>query len=125
MRFQMRVDTLKPLCQGCKIFLEGGKVNWVQFKYERLPNLCYWCGLLTHSDKGCDLWVRSRGSLTEQDHQFSGWLRASTTLPRKCSVVKVGGHDKEDARCVTQPLAALANKDRDRSEERRVGKECC
>ena len=32
-------------------------------------------------------------------------------------MVKVGRHDKEDAREVTQPLAALANEDRDSSEE--------
>lgn len=117
MRIRVRVDTSKPLCQGCKIFLEGGKVSWVRFKYERLPNLCYWCGLLTHNDKDCDLWVQSSGNLTEQDQQFDGWLRAPTTLPRKCSVVKVGGHDKEDAREVTRPLAALANEDRNSNEE--------
>ena len=102
---------------GHKICLEDGKVSWVRFKYERLPNLCYWCGLSTHSDKDCDLWVWSRGSLTEQDHQFSGWLRAPTTLPRKCSVVKVRGHNKEDAREVTRPSVALANEDRDSNEE--------
>ena len=64
MRIRVLVDTSKPLCRGMKIYKEDGKVGWVRFKYERLLNLCYWYGLLTHNDKDCDLWVKSRGSLT-------------------------------------------------------------
>lgn len=51
MRIRVLVDTSKPLFRGRKICKEDGKVGWVRFKYERLPNLCYCCGLLTHSDK--------------------------------------------------------------------------
>ena len=89
MHIRVRVDTSKPLCQGCKICLEDGTVSWVRFKYERLPNLCYWCGLMTHSDKDCDLWVQSRGNLIETDQQFGGWLRTSASLPKKSLVIKV------------------------------------
>ena len=91
MRIRVRVDTSKPLCRGRKLCMEDGKVGWVRFRYERFPNLCYWCGLLTHCDKDCDLWVRSRGSLTEKDQQFGGWMRAPMIAPKKCSVVKVEG----------------------------------
>ena len=39
----------------------------MSFKYERLPNICYWCGRLTHDDRDCDLWIDSEGTLkTEQ-----------------------------------------------------------
>ena len=48
MRIRVLVDTSKPLCRGRKLCMEDGKVGWVRFRYERLPNLCYWCGLLTH-----------------------------------------------------------------------------
>ena len=91
MRIRVLVDTSKPLCRGRKICIEDGTVGWVRFKYERLPNLCYWCGLLTHSDKDCDLWVQSRGSLTESDQQYGGWLRAPSVNSKKCSVVRVEG----------------------------------
>ena len=57
MRIRVLVDTSKPLCRGRKLCMEDGKAGWVRFRYERLPNLCYWCGLLTHCDKDCDLWV--------------------------------------------------------------------
>ena len=62
-RIRVSVDITKPLCHGRRIALASGKEGWVSFKYERLPNICYWCGRLTHSDKECQLWVKSRGTL--------------------------------------------------------------
>ena len=98
MCIRVRVDTSKPLCHGRKICLEDGSVSQVRFKYERLPNLCYWCGLMTHADKDCDLWVRSRGNLTAKDQQFGGQLRASASLPKKSTVIKVEGFQREKVR---------------------------
>ena len=43
MRIRVLVDTLKPLCRGRKVRCEDGEIGWIQFKYERFPNLCYWC----------------------------------------------------------------------------------
>lgn len=54
-RVRVMVDISKPLCHGRVISLENGKELWVSFKYERLPNLYYWCGCLTHADRDCDL----------------------------------------------------------------------
>ena len=48
---KISIDLSLPLCRGRLISLENGKQTWVSFKYERLPNLCYWCGQLTHNDK--------------------------------------------------------------------------
>ena len=50
-RVRVLVDISLPICRGRLITLENGKEHWVSFKYERLPNLCYWCGLLTHGDR--------------------------------------------------------------------------
>lgn len=47
MRVRVAVDVTKPLCRGRKIALSDGSDSWVSFRYERLPNLCYWCGKLT------------------------------------------------------------------------------
>ena len=76
MRIRVQVNTSKPLCRGRKLRREDGEIGWIRFKYERLPIMCYWCGKLSHSDKDCELWVRSNGSLTESDRQFGAWLRA-------------------------------------------------
>ena len=42
---QVSIDLSLSLCRGRLIFVgEGGKQLWISFKYERLPNMCYWCG---------------------------------------------------------------------------------
>ena len=55
--------------------LDGSCENWISFKYERLPNICYWCGRVTHDDKDCPLWLRSKCSLKLEDQQFGPWIR--------------------------------------------------
>lgn len=44
MRVKVTLDISLPLCRGHLLSLENGEKLWVSFKYERLPNLCYWCG---------------------------------------------------------------------------------
>lgn len=44
MRVQVNLDISLPLCSGHVITLENGNKHWVSFRYERLPNICYWCG---------------------------------------------------------------------------------
>ena len=63
MRVRVTLNVYQPLCRGHAIKLEEGSKVWVNFKYERLPNICYWCGCFDHSDKGCDLWIQSNGTL--------------------------------------------------------------
>ena len=43
--------------------MENGKKSWVTFKYERLPNICYWCGRMDHSNRDSEIWLDSEGSL--------------------------------------------------------------
>ena len=41
LRIKVVIDISKPLCRGRVISLSKGEQNWVSFKYERLPNICY------------------------------------------------------------------------------------
>lgn len=54
MRVRVSVDVSRPLCRGKKVSFYENE-GWVSFQYERLPNLCFWCGLLSHDDKDCKL----------------------------------------------------------------------
>jgi hypothetical protein len=91
MRVRVIMDITKPLCRGRKIRLEKGKELWISFKYERLPNFCYWCGHVSHSDKDCPYWLRNKDSLRIEEQQFGQWLRASTERPWRKMEVKVEG----------------------------------
>ena len=81
--------------KGQEIRSKDGEVGWIRFKYERLPNICYWCGRLSHSDKDCELWVKSNGFLTEGDRQFGAWLLAPTSYMKRCSVVLVDSVEED------------------------------
>ena len=90
-RVQVSLDIYQPLCRGQVMKVEGGEKVWVNFRYERLPNICYWCGCFDHSDKDCNIWIESKGSLQISSQQFGSWLRANQTGPSKKNVVRVSG----------------------------------
>lgn len=93
----MGVDISKPLCRGRKITLHNGQVWWNSFKYERLPNIFYCCGKLTHSDRECPIWLRSKRLLKEDDRQFGPWLWAFTPNLARKTVVWVASFGEEDS----------------------------
>ncbi|KAK9293175.1 hypothetical protein L1049_021164 [Liquidambar formosana] len=51
----IRVDIriTKPLKRGGQILLHNGKKVGVDFRHERLPIFCYYCGYMGHDEKSC------------------------------------------------------------------------
>ena len=88
----MTLDLNLPLCRGRVITLEGGGKSWVSFKYECLPNLCYWCGRLSHDDKNCDLWINSKGTLKVENQQFGPCLRVAPYISAGKDIIYVLGY---------------------------------
>ena len=52
-RVRVLLDITLLLCHGHVVALGKEEQVGVNFKYECLPNLCYWCGRLTYDDKDC------------------------------------------------------------------------
>lgn len=77
MRVKVTLDISLPLCCGRLITLENREKRWASFKYKRLPNISYWCGCLDHNNKDCLLWIKSKGTLSIDQQQFSHSLCAS------------------------------------------------
>lgn len=95
LRVQIAVNQSIPLCRGREIAGRDGSASWVNFKYEQLPNICYWCGRLTHHDKDCTSKLRRRGTTHVDEKQFGSWLRASTLNPSWRTVIRVAGFEEE------------------------------
>nr|POE75835.1 uncharacterized protein CFP56_05105 [Quercus suber] len=95
MQVRVSIDITKPLSRGRKFEFENGEESWASFKYERLPNLCYWCGCLTHQDRDCSLGQNRKGSLLARNQQFGPWLRVGTPNLAKRTIVKVAGYEKD------------------------------
>ena len=77
LRVRVEVDITRPLCRGRRVTFEEGVDRWVSFQYKWLPNLCFWCGMLLHDEKDCEVWLKSKGTLDEEHKQFRHWIRAS------------------------------------------------
>ena len=112
LRIRVSVDVSLPLCRGRIISMEDGIENWVTFKYERLPNICYWCGCLNHVDKDCDHWIKSDGTLTKDNQEYGPWIRAGPTAMFRNSVVKDSGGvfpTPERSRGIQRPSGQIFN----------------
>ena len=55
------MDITVPLCRGRLVSLGREKEVWISFRYECLPNICYWCGCFDHDNMDCDIWLNSEG----------------------------------------------------------------
>ena len=53
MRVRVALPITKPLRRGAYIAGTDGERTCVTFKYERLPILCHYCGLLGHDIRHC------------------------------------------------------------------------
>ena len=93
LRVRIEVDITRPLCRGRRVTFEEGVDRWVSFQYEWLPNLCFWCGMLLHDEKECDVWLKRKGTLDEEHKQFGHWIRAPPFNPIRRQVLEVKGFE--------------------------------
>uniref|UniRef100_A0A7N2KK34 Zinc knuckle CX2CX4HX4C domain-containing protein n=1 Tax=Quercus lobata TaxID=97700 RepID=A0A7N2KK34_QUELO len=98
LRIRVRVDTTRPLYRGRRVTFEEGLERWVSFQYERLPNLCFWCGLFSHDDKECDIWLKSKGTLKVEQQQFGHWIRANPFGSNRSRSIEVKGFESRQPR---------------------------
>ena len=71
----VNVDMMKKLVRGKKVCIEEGGSRWVYFKYERLPNFCYRCGMVDHGEKECLEQAPVEESGEKGNAQYGPWLR--------------------------------------------------
>ncbi|KAJ1421140.1 Zinc knuckle CX2CX4HX4C [Sesbania bispinosa] len=77
-------DTTKPLLPGVNIGNRVDGVLWVDFRFERLPQFCYTCGLIGHEEDTCNSDHAKTNNSENAEHDFGPWLRASA-VSRKVS----------------------------------------
>ena len=90
LRVRVKIDVTKKLVRGKKVMIEGGEQRWINFRYERLPNFCYRCGLLNHD-------LRDYAEASDKENksekfffQYRPWLRGEV-LQRSGSEAPKGG----------------------------------
>ncbi|KAL0000809.1 hypothetical protein SO802_014590 [Lithocarpus litseifolius] len=91
LRIRVGVNVTRPLNRGRKVFLGKDGEVWVTFRYEKMPNFCYWCGMVSHEAKECSVWLSSKGSLSLNQQEYGAWLRADPFSVGKKSFMFVSG----------------------------------
>nr|GMC77707.1 uncharacterized protein LOC109173053 [Ipomoea batatas] len=95
LRIRVRIDITKPLTSKMRIKRNGGDWLWISFRYERLPNFCFICGLLGHTEKFCQKLFE--GFDISSEKPYGSWLRAANrrappTVGRRWLVLEQGIH---------------------------------
>lgn len=63
LRIKIKLDITKPLMRGVSLMTEEeDKPMWCPIVYEFLPEFCYACGIIGHTDKGCTVTTSREGS---------------------------------------------------------------
>ena len=75
LRVRVLVNVTKKLIQGKQVIIDGAEGRGVYFKYERLPNFYYKCGLLSHELRDCAKIEGSGNQLDLKNLQNGAWLR--------------------------------------------------
>ncbi|CAD6265675.1 unnamed protein product [Miscanthus lutarioriparius] len=58
LRVKVKIDIRKPLMRGVTLDVGGGeqeKMKWCPLVYEYLPDFCYTCRLIGHTDRSCEV----------------------------------------------------------------------
>ncbi|KAL2902448.1 Cellular nucleic acid-binding protein-like protein [Bienertia sinuspersici] len=77
MQMKVLVDVRKPLRRGLKIATRVNVTKWVDIKYERLGDFCYFCGRLGHIDRDCGFYNGEENNGKDTVYRYGPWLRAS------------------------------------------------
>ncbi|KAL2893115.1 E3 ubiquitin-protein ligase RNF19A [Bienertia sinuspersici] len=80
---------IKPLRRGIEVAIRPTISKWMDIKYERLGDFCYYCRKLGHIDRKCDAINDECNASKEMVYRYSPWMRASPF--KKKQVVKRGG----------------------------------
>lgn len=72
MRYRIEVDINTPLLDGVFLERRGRKPTWVYLKYEKLPTICYLCGVLNHGTRNCMHYHKDK----EKDMKYGAWIKA-------------------------------------------------
>lgn len=112
-RVRIQLDTTKPVCPGVFLKRDGRKPVWISFKYEKLPSICFNCGLLNHDSRGCPNVKTSINSF------YGNWLRAETMV-ENIPIWKDNQVDNGDVSFVSLPEVVGGSRKEVNSDEVRI-----
>ncbi|KAF4362718.1 hypothetical protein G4B88_018336 [Cannabis sativa] len=82
LRMRVEIDVSKPLLRGQLVtFPWMNDELWIDYRYERLPDFCYECGIIGHVFDKCSLFLEKLDEGVEPNLPYGPWMEGSS-LPR-------------------------------------------
>lgn len=81
-RVRIRILLDRPLRRGGHVALGEGDKVWVDYKYERLPAFCHYCGMLDHDVRDCMVKSKDVVAGVTKENAYGAWLAASQSFRR-------------------------------------------
>ena len=75
------MDLREPFADEITLEKDNGQEITLLVKYERLPNICYFCGRVGHVERDYEL--KEEGEEGTITYAFGEWMRASSWKPIK------------------------------------------
>ena len=105
LRVKVALPISKPIRRGGFLMSLDGNRHWVDYKYERLPVFCHFCGILGHDLRHYPAHYKESKRSTTLEYQYWDWLRASNGRNRSPQRRRTNSHgddgfDKEDNQTV-------------------------
>lgn len=80
LKVRLSIDVTKSIQRGRLVTFGSLGQMWIAFKYERLPWLCFHCGMLGHMERECGIRLRSGHAMAGDFKQYGPWLRAAEPI---------------------------------------------
>ncbi|KAK7256463.1 hypothetical protein RIF29_29914 [Crotalaria pallida] len=74
------IDLSKPLQFGAYLDTDDYGNVWVDFKYEKLPIFCYYCGKIGHEQQGCSDLIKDRNENNVRSSKYGPELKADDQI---------------------------------------------
>lgn len=74
MKLLVEIDVTKPLLRGTTLKFKQNE-TWIQFKYEQLPFLCYYCGCIGNNEMNTIQRKHDLRLNVLKENQYGSWLR--------------------------------------------------
>jgi hypothetical protein len=78
LRVKVQVNVHKPLPRGTMLRMKQRSI-WIPFQYEKVPRICFSCGVIYHGVKGCS--GRDGGRRMGIREEYGPWLRVQNPKP--------------------------------------------
>jgi hypothetical protein len=72
-KIKVAINVNQPIQAGILIGNHKDGTFWIDFRYERLPQVCFTCGILGHGDKLC----QNEPIIQEENAPLGPWIRSN------------------------------------------------